>query len=63
MIGRPIRGPPSTQVVVYGLGPPDQGDIMTLDARIMHTAAGALLSGLIIWGYVSLCLSYAVDCF
>jgi len=41
----------------------DQGDIMTLDARIMHMAAGALLSGLITWGYVSLCLAYAVDCF
>jgi hypothetical protein len=53
MIGRPIDAG----------APADQGEIMTLAARIMHMTTGALLGGLIMWAYVGICVAYAVDCF
>jgi hypothetical protein len=43
--------------------PPDQGEVMTISTKITNLAAYAVVSAVILYAYVGICLAYAVDCY
>jgi hypothetical protein len=43
--------------------PADQGEVMTINAKIANLAACTFVSGIIMYAYIGVCLAYAVDCY
>ena len=43
--------------------PADQGEVMTINAKIANLAACIFVSGIIMYAYIGVCLAYAVDCY
>jgi hypothetical protein len=43
--------------------PPDQGEVMAISTEMTNLAACAFVSAVILYGYIGVCLAYAVDCY
>jgi uncharacterized membrane-anchored protein len=41
----------------------EQGEVMTISTEITNLAACAFVSAVIFYGYIGVCLAYAVNCY